>query len=196
MDSTVFIAEIVLTYPEQLQTAFAQNTFGRNVKDTVQNTAEAVGAVLAVNGDYYGYRKTGYVIRHGVLFRDSVYSDTQEALVIQNDGTLRSVLEKDVSAQQLLDEGAMHVLSFGPTLVENGNVALGSNLASRDKKTNPRCAIGMIEPLHYIIIVANGRTDEDRGLTAMELARLFESYGCSFAYNLDGGGSWYLWARC
>ena len=83
----------------------------------------------------------------------------------------------------------MHVLSFGPTLIENGEVALGKNLESRDKKTNPRCAIGMIEPLHYIFVVANGRTDEDRGLTAMELARVFEKFGCTFAYNLDGGGS-------
>jgi exopolysaccharide biosynthesis protein len=83
----------------------------------------------------------------------------------------------------------MHVLSFGPTLIENGEIALGKNLESRDKKTTPRCAIGMIEPLHYIFVVANGRTDEDRGLTTMELARVFEKYGCTFAYNLDGGGS-------
>ncbi len=189
LGSTVFIAEVKLTSPEQLQTAFAQSTFGRNVKDTVQNTAEAVNAVFAVNGDYYGYRKTGYVIRHGVLYRDSVYSDTQEALVIRNDGSLSSVYEKDVPAQQLLEDGAMHVLSFGPTLIADGKIVLGNDPASRDKKTNPRCAIGMIEPLHYIFVVANGRTEEDRGLTAAELAGVFVKYGCTFAYNLDGGGS-------
>ncbi len=189
LESTVFIAEVKLTSPDQLKTAFAHNIYGRNVKDTVQNTAESVGAVFAVNGDYYGYRKTGYVIRHGMLFRDSAYSDTQEALVIWNDGTLSSVLEKDVPAQQLLEDGAMHVLSFGPTLIADGEIALGSDLASRDRKTNPRCAIGMVEPLHYIFVVVNGRTDEDRGLTAPELAKVFEKYGCTFAYNLDGGGS-------
>ena len=147
MESTVFIAEVKLSSADQLNAAFAKNTYGRNVKDTVLNTAELVDAVFAVNGDYYGYRKTGYVIRHGNLYRDSVYSDTQEALVIAKDGTLYSVFEKDVTAQQLLDDGAMHVLSFGPTLIENGEIAVSTKtMASRDKKTNPRCAIGMIEP--------------------------------------------------
>ena len=188
LETTLYIAEVILTSPDQLKAAFAFNTYGRNVKDTVQNTAEAVNAVFAVNGDYYGYRKSGYVIRNGVLYRDSVYSATQEALIIGYDGTLSSVYEKNVPAQQLLDEGAMHVLSFGPTLIQDGQI-LNNNLESRDKKANPRCAVGMIEPLHYIFVVANGRTSEDRGLTTLELARVFQKFGCSFAYNLDGGGS-------
>lgn len=190
LGTTVHVAEIKLTSPDQLKTAFADNTYGRNVKDTVQNTAEAVDAVFAINGDYYGYRKTGFVIRNGVLYRDSVYSDTQEAVIIWKDGSISSVFEKDVKAEDLVAQGAMHVLSFGPTLIADGEIVVtADDEVDRNKKSNPRTAIGMIEPLHYIIVVSDGRLDNERGLSVLELARFFSQHGCSFAYNLDGGGS-------
>jgi exopolysaccharide biosynthesis protein len=47
----------------------------------------------------------------------------------------------------------------------------------------------MISPLHYIIIVSDGRTYESAGLSLLELAQVFEDKGCTTAYNLDGGGS-------
>ena len=55
--------------------------------------------------------------------------------------------------------------------------------------SNPRTAIGMVEPLHYILVVSDGRTDESEGLTLDELAEVMADYGCTQAYNLDGGGS-------
>ncbi|WP_162777142.1 hypothetical protein [Mediterraneibacter gnavus] len=36
--------------------------------------AENAGAILAVNGDYYGAQETGYVLRNGVLYWDSAES--------------------------------------------------------------------------------------------------------------------------
>ena len=84
----------------------------------------------------------------------------------------------------------MQLLSFGPTLIENGEIQVSaSDEVSRAKTTNPRTAIGIIDELHYIIVVADGRTDESEGLSLLELAKLMESYGCVTVYNLDGGGS-------
>lgn len=54
---------------------------------------------------------------------------------------------------------------------------------------NPRTAIGQICPLHYVFIVADGRTSESQELTLLELAELFKELDCDIAYNLDGGGS-------
>ena len=52
---------------------------------------------------------------------------------------------------------------------------------------NPRCAIGMIEPGHYAVIMAEGRIHESDGVTMLHLALLMEQKGCQVAFNLDGG---------
>ena len=50
--------------------------------------------------------------------------------------------------------------------------------------------MGMIEPLHYIFIVVDGRRPSySAGLEMKAFAQLFVDYGCKVAYNLDGGGS-------
>lgn len=42
--------------------------------------AERLDAILAVNGDFYGFRDTGYVIRNGVLYRSEKKSDDAQDL--------------------------------------------------------------------------------------------------------------------
>ena len=54
---------------------------------------------------------------------------------------------------------------------------------------NPRTAIGIIDDLHYVFVVSDGRTDESEGLSLYELAEFMQSLGVKTAYNLDGGGS-------
>ena len=69
-DTTVYVADIRIEDPESLRAAFSQNSYGRNITAVSSETAESVGAVLAVNGDNYGSRERGYVIRNGVLYRE------------------------------------------------------------------------------------------------------------------------------
>jgi exopolysaccharide biosynthesis protein len=191
--TTVYIADIQVTSAEYLKTALAQGLYGRNVKQTTSEMAEENDAVLAINGDYYGFRDDGYVIRNGVLYRDTASEDT-DALVIYGDGTMASVNQSDVTAEQLLEDGAWQVLSFGPTLVEDGQIAVSeSTEVDQAKASNPRTAIGMISPLHYVVVVSDGRTSESAGLSLYQLAQVFQDYGCTYAYNLDGGGSTTLW---
>ena len=65
------------------------------------------------------------------------------------------------------------------------NEEVGKAMAS-----NPRTAICEIEPLHYLFVVADGRTDASEGLSLYELAQfLQENFTIRTAYNLDGGGS-------
>lgn len=116
----------------------------------------------------------------------------QQAFAIYDDGRCETFLSKDISAQQLMDNGVIKMLSFGPALVENGVVTVQESdpddletIAGR----NPRTAIGMIEPLHYVFVVVDGRTRESTGYTFYELANVMLDYGCIEAYNLDGGGS-------
>ena len=188
-DTSVYVADIVLSSPDYLQTALAQNAYGRNVTAKTFEIAESAGAILAVNGDYYGSQEEGYVLRNGVLYRDTA-ARNQEDLVIYADGSFEVICEDDVTAEALLENGAQQILSFGPALVEDGAVVVSEDdEVGRAKASNPRTAIGMIDGLHYLFVVSDGRTDESAGLSLSQLAEFMAELGAVTAYNLDGGGS-------
>ena len=188
-DTTVYVADVTLSDASALQTAFAQNVYGKNVTAKTSETAASVNAVLAVNGDYYGARETGYVIRGGVLYRDEAAEDGED-LVIWEDGSFGIIREAEVTAQELLAMGARDVLSFGPALVTDGRIAVTEDEeVGRAMAENPRTAIAEMGALHYLFVVSDGRTEESSGLTLYELAEFLQSLGATTAYNLDGGGS-------
>ena len=188
-DSTVYVADVVLASPEYLQTAFANSTYGRNVTAKTSSIAENANAVLAINGDYYGARQSGYVIRNGVIYRSTANRNAED-LVIYQDGSFGIINESEISAQALLDNGAWNVLSFGPALLIDGEIAVSSGEeVGRAMASNPRTAIGIVDDLHYLFVVSDGRTNASEGLSLRELARVLKELGAKTAYNLDGGGS-------
>lgn len=189
-DTTVYVADITLSSADALKTALAGNSYGKNITATTSSIAESHGAILAINGDYYGAQNRGYVIRNGTLLRDTAASADQEDLVIGSDGSFSIVKEGDVTAQELLESGASQVLSFGPGLVEDGAISVGTHTeVGKAMTSNPRTAIGEIAPLHYVMVVADGRTQASTGLSLYELAEFMQGLGVTAAYNLDGGGS-------
>ncbi|MBR3376671.1 MAG: phosphodiester glycosidase family protein [Mogibacterium sp.] len=188
-DTAVYLAEVSLDSPEYLKTAFAQEAYGRNVTETTSDIADSVNAILAINGDFYGTQEKGYVIRNGVLYRNEGSND-REDLVIYGDGSFGIISEGEVSAEQLLENGAVQTLSFGPALVEEGEISVGLNEeVGRAMASNPRTAIGIKADGTYLLTVSDGRTDESEGLSLYELAEFMQSMGAVTAYNLDGGGS-------
>ena len=188
-ETTVYVADVRLASAEYLKTAFADNTYGRNVTDTTSGIAGAVDAILAVNGDFYGAQQSGYVIRGGVVYRSTAKKGAED-LVIYADGSFGIIREAEITAQELLESGARDVLSFGPALIENGEISVSVNdEVGRAKASNPRTAIAVIDELHYLFVVSDGRTSESEGLSLYELAAYLQSKGVQTAYNLDGGGS-------
>lgn len=190
-DSTIYVADIQVTDASYLKTALANNTYGRNITATTSDIAETVDAIFAINGDFYGFRDAGYVLRNGKVYRSTVgNNENNESLVIDKDGNLSVISESQVSMQSLSDKGALQVLSFGPGLVKNGEIAVtSSSEVGQAMTSNPRTAIGQISKLHYIVIVSDGRTSESEGLSLLQLAQEFKERDCIQAYNLDGGGS-------
>ena len=189
-DTQVYIADIYLDDPSVLLSGLADGSFGRNISDKTSSIAQEVGAILAINGDYYGFRDSGYVMRNGYLYRSTAASSSQEDLVIYEDGTFDIIDESDVTAEELQAAGAVQIYSFGPGLVEDSELSVTeSQEVSRSMTSNPRTAIGMIEKGHYVMVVSDGRTSESEGLTLYQLSRVMQDLGCSEAYNLDGGGS-------
>jgi exopolysaccharide biosynthesis protein len=192
-DTWIYVADIQVSSAAYLKTAFAGDTYGRNFKDTTSDMAEDKGAIFAINGDYYGFRDTGFVLRNGVLYRDTARTSGED-LVIDSTGNFSIANESYDSAQQLAEDGAWQIFSFGPALIDDGEICVtSSSEVSQSKSSNPRTAIGQVSELHYIVIVSDGRTSESKGLSLLQLAQEFQARGCTVAYNLDGGGSSTMW---
>ena len=188
-NTTVYVADVQIADISLLKTALAGNTYARNLTETTSVQAANAGAILAINGDYYGAQERGYVLRNGVLYRASAQSGT-DALVIGADGNFRIITEGETSADTLVREGAWQVLTFGPALVKDGQVTVSSSdEVGRAMTSSPRTAIGQISEGHYLLVVSDGRTEESAGLSLRQLAELMQSLGAQIAYNLDGGGS-------
>lgn len=188
-NTTVYVADVQIADISLLKTALAGNTYARNLTETTSVQAANTGAILAINGDYYGAQERGYVLRNGVLYRASAQSGT-DALVIGADGNFRIITEGETSADTLVREGAWQVLTFGPALINGGQVTVSSSdEVGRAMTSNPRTAIGQISEGHYLLVVSDGRTKESTGLSLRQLAELMQSLGAQIAYNLDGGGS-------
>ena len=188
MDTDIHVAKVALNDGASIMTAFANDTYGKNIKATVSEIAEEKGAVLAINGDFYGARNAGYVIRNGVLYRNT--SSGNEDLVIYKDGSFEIVCEDEISAEELLSKGAYNVFSFGPALIENGEIAVSEGEeVGRAMYSNPRTAIAIMSDGSYLFVVSDGRTDDDEGLSLSSLSSFLKELGAVTAYNLDGGGS-------
>lgn len=189
-DTTVYLADIQLADASLLRTALADNTFGRNIKQRTSEIAAQNQAVFAINGDYYGFRDSGYVVRNGVIYRDTAGGSDAELLLIDMEGDF-SILRDGQTALSELDPASLwQVFSFGPALIEDGEISVNEETeVDQSMRTNPRTAIGQIGTLHYLAVVSDGRTKASTGLSLYALAELFQEYGCQTAYNLDGGGS-------
>ncbi len=184
---TYYVAEVMLDSMEYMKTALAKGKFGTNYVDKTSVMAKEVGAILAVNGDYYGDpNREGIIIRNGTLYRDQ---PKREGAALTADGRLIIYQETAGLAVELIEQhGVIHSFSFDVALVDKSVALDVSDSGLRPK--NPRTGLGMIDPYHFLIITVDGRSPGySEGLDIYDFADLFVTYGCESAYNLDGGGS-------
>ncbi|MFZ8758489.1 phosphodiester glycosidase family protein [Microbacterium sp. HMH0099] len=192
---TYYVADVVLGDATDLRSAFANNQFGENITQTTSEIAAANDAIFAINGDYYGFRSTGIEIRNGVVYRDE---GAREGLAFYTDGHVEVYDETQTTADDLLASGVWNTLSFGPAIVEDGQVVDGIDSVEVDTNVGnhsiqgdqPRTAVGVIDENHLVFVVVDGRQEGySEGVTLPELADIMLSLGATTAYNLDGGGS-------
>ena len=180
----------------QLRGGFAENKFGENIVADTSEIAEYYDAVFAINGDYYGFRDSGIVIRNGVLYRDD---GARTGLAIYTDGTMEVYDETTTTGEELLAAGVWNTLSFGPALLDDGRDRRrhrrgrgrhqlrqpldpgrpAPHRHRRDRRRTTSCSSSST--------AAAPATAE--GVTMTEFAQIFQDLGATVAYNLDGGGS-------
>ena len=171
------------------------------VRVDATETAKKHNVVFAMNTDYYTYRvavnnnrHTGIVIRDGRILYDDPYTEKQvtnsmfpnlDMLAFMPDGSLKVYHSWEKTEQEFIDEGVQTVYSFGPYLLLDGKVS--ERAYANNENKNPRCAIGMVEPGHYVAIMCEGRLKRSAGVTISYLAKMMRAKGCQVAFNMDGG---------
>ena len=189
---------------EMLQSIWNDTEKRTKVRVDAAETATKHGVVFAMNTDYFTYRvdvgasgrRTGVVVREGQILYDDPYTEKKanvsglfpnlDMCAFFPDGSMEVYRSYEITAQELVDQGAYMVYSFGPYLMKDGKLSAMAYDSSESK--NPRCAIGMVEPGHYVAILCEGRLDRrSEGVTVSYLAKLMRAKGCVNAFNLDGG---------
>ena len=182
-----YVADIYVRDITNLVTAFARDTFGRGIRDYAGNISKQIGAILAINGDYYGGRSDGIVIRNGELYRSDSYPD-RDVCVLFWDGSMETYGTKKFDAEAAIAAGAYQAWNFGPRLLDSEGKAK-KKFNSDVGPTNPRTALGYYEPGHYCFVAVDGRQSDSAGMTLKELSALMQELGCVRAYNMDGGNT-------
>ena len=193
---TYFVCDIRLTDVSQLRTAFAGDSFKSGIYEAVSDIASRYSPVLAINADFCRYHRNGVIIRNGELLRKQNIT-RHHLLIVDKDGNFSALTDRSgkqgMVAERLKSENTWQTFEFGPVLVENGQAApLPERFYVNCHKGyyEPRTAIGQMGPLHYIVIVVDGRRDGySTGASIPQLQELFLDEGAQFAFNLDGGGS-------
>lgn len=87
----------------------------------------------------------------------------------------------------------IYAISAGPRLIKNNSVFLTSKVeefpADIAVGRAPRTAIGVTKDGHVLFAVVDGRQQNSRGMTLLELALFMQEFGAVDAMNFDGGGS-------
>lgn len=208
VDNTHFnVARVRISDPSQLRTALS-SPVGKTRTAKISNMAKSNNAVVAIGGDYFNEqsrRGKGYVVRQGQAIYAKLFK-TLDILLIDQFGDFHIISANDQAAlKALLDSGVkpINVFNFGPKLVVDGALQeIPKKYDFNPAGEEPRCAIGQIGPLEYLLVVADGgkdrkvtitnldgSTQKSSGCTIEKLAQFMLDQGCVQAFNLDGGNS-------
>ena len=156
------------------------------------------GFVLGFSDDFYATRMAdketvGIIIREGQIISDKTNSKTGhhlpnlDMMAQYPDGRLEVYECTEYTAQELLEKGAVNVFSFGPILLRDGEI--NPLLYTYYRSIEPRHALGMIEPNHYLILSVQGRNKDSKGTMLQRVAEMMKERGVTQALNLDGGNT-------
>lgn len=195
-------AEIFASPEQPLYTCISSGTKkpGRRLVNPM-TLARENNVLFAISDDFCGYRlrrnlTAGIIIREGqVLSRKTFNRDkwrtwpNLDTLAVFPDGRMKTYLCDQLIVPEYQALQATNVFAFGPILVSEGEINPWVLEADYYPYKEPRMAIGMIEPFHYMVVAVEGRKKASEGATPAWLARKMQELGCVEALNLDGGGT-------
>ncbi len=211
-DTDYVYAHVKISHPSQLRTAPASAANEKNKKPGFKDkstgrgrhVADAVNAVISINGDYYTKDECKVVLRMGTQVRNRA-DGLRDLLIIDKNGNfsyLNNPKKDDYAAYYEANQENMYqVFCFGPVLVENGVSVIDTEYLNKyigSQNNAQRTAICQLGELEYMLVCCYGnQTKGNKGMTIYEFAQVCElagkelkpETGCQLAFNLDGGNS-------
>ena len=183
-DTDCYVANIKMSNPAHIKTIYSDLDWcGLGCEISTFN--KRIDSIFMVNGDFRN-KEFGAglgIVRNRMIVNDKKFN---KALGMDLEGNFVKV--NATSAQSVIDKGIRDTWTFGPWLIENSKV-----LNVNNETRAPRTFIGQVNRedgiLEYVIVVADGRSLTNAGLTMKECANILEMNHCDIGYNLDGGGS-------
>lgn len=176
-----------------------QVTRGEHRMRTTGEFARLYDAEVAVNGDFYDWRR-GTPRGLGLADGRRYHAPDGEAFIgfwADNRPFMRPPSSAAAMETVEVPEGLEHGVGGGPVLVWDGSpVPPPADCARLCRERFPRTASGLsADGRRLYLVVVDGESPEAAGMTIPELAALMTRLGAHRALNLDGGGSTTMWVR-
>lgn len=189
--SVCTFAEVKVSHGSQLRRALSDNTYGSSVHMYASDMAKNANAVIAINGDFYDYRKLGITTYQRQLYRckpksvESCFFTASGDMLFSHMGELMEESE----AQKFIDDNdVVFSVAFGPILVENGvKKEIYSYPIGEVDSIYSRSCIGQLDELHYLLMTVNTEAPYNHVATMNQAAEYMFNKNCYNAYALDGG---------
>ena len=179
-----------------------KKSFSNNIPN-VENTKNCDGEYPRLNaqrnmanfginasGWYTSKKLMGIQIKDGVAYGEPT-TNVWYTLGVKKDGTLKAY-DGNSSNDTLINDGVINSFCFSIPIIENGQIVSDDILniysSQKDLLMN-RQIIGQKANKDYVFLTCDGRSEGDLGLTIYDCVNILLDEGCTFAYNLDGGGS-------
>lgn len=188
-ETNILVARVKIADPSQIRTAMAAR-YGSTGTVLPDKFAQRVNAVLAVNGDFFSFNSTGYLVRQGKRHRNRTHTPS-DILIIDEKGDFTIIIDPTDEKVAAFTGTIVNSFNFGPALVVDGEIIHTTKELNvgLDKETQ-RMGVAQVGPLEYICVSTEGPENEGSdGLTIPEFAQLMKDLGAVQAYNLDGGSS-------
>ena len=199
--NTCSCCEVKIADGSQIRRKIADDTLGSPVWYYASDLARTVNPVVAMNADFYMFRDFGIVAYQRQLWRmdESTYTgqykkyNCVETCFVDANGDFHFThLLEEHSRNEIQDFMAsndiLFSLSFGPVLVENGELkSCDWYPAGEPTRGDSRAAIGQVDKLHYFYLSVNHAPEKAALWTVNDMARAMYDKGIPNAYGLDGG---------
>ena len=199
--TTCSCCEVKIADASQFRRKITEDRLGSPVWVYASELAKTVNPVIAMNADFYMFRDFGVVVYQRQLWRmdEGTYTGSYkkyncvDTCFIDSGGDFHftHMMEERSRAemQQYIDENdILFSISFGPVLVENGELKHCEWYPAGEPDIGySRAAIGQVDHLHYYYMSSNHAPERDSLWTVDDMARAMYERGVPNAYGLDGG---------
>ena len=157
--------------------------------ETARSFAARHTASLVANASRWDINGSGLIrgvqIQDGIVKQD-VDGGTAYTLGINAENQLKA-FPPSTNAAAILAEGYTNTVSGFYPMIENG-VAVDPAIYNNTAK-EPRQAIAQLSNGDILFLTCAGRNSDNAGMSYLDMIRILQARGATFAYNLDRGGS-------